>query len=50
MAKYGKGKAPCMPTNTNLTFEASNFQIGTKKNDSVSSLSLEKKSIKIGKK
>lgn len=47
MAK--KGKLPCMPINNNLTFESSGFKIGGKKNDSVSSLSIEKKSVKIGK-
>lgn len=44
-----KGKVPCMPVNTNMSFEKTSVSIGSKKNDSISSLSLEKKSVKIGK-
>lgn len=49
MAKKYSEKVACKPINTSLTLGATSVQLGgTKKNDSVSSLSIEKKSVKIG--
>lgn len=46
--KY-KSKVPCMPINLNNSFEKTKVSIGGKKNDSISSDSIEKKGIKLSK-
>lgn len=43
----GKGKVPCTPINNQNTLASNGKQLGSVKNDSVSSLSIEKKSVKI---
>lgn len=42
-----KGKVPCTPINPSLTLALVGKALGSKKNDSVSSLSIEKKKVKL---